>query len=81
MDHSHNYTASQARDNLYTLIKQASTGLIKPEITLKGADPVIMMSKIEYESWMETLSLSEAEKKAAVEPINPEELEDLDDLD
>lgn len=73
MDYSSTYTASQARDNLYSLIKQASTGLVRPEITLQGTDPVVIISKAEYEAWMETLSLSKSEKKSALELINPDE--------
>ena len=80
MNQKNTYTASQARDNLYQLVRQAASGLIKPEVTLKGVDPVIIISKSEYESWMETLSLSPAEKKAALEPINESELTDINDL-
>jgi len=74
------YTASQARDNLYNLIKDASSGLSKPEITLKGSDPVILISKSEHESWLETLSLSDRERRQALEPINESQLTDINDL-
>lgn len=74
------YTASQAREILFQLIRQTNTGLVKPEITLKGVDPVMLISKSEYESWMETLSITPSEKKAALEPINEAELIDINDL-
>jgi prevent-host-death family protein len=74
------FTASQARDNLFQLIRLATTGLIKPEITLKGVDPVIIISKAEYESWMETLSITPAERDVALEPINEDELTDINDV-
>lgn len=48
------YTASQARTNLYTLIKQAANGKKNYEIRLRGSEPVILISKSELESWLET---------------------------
>jgi prevent-host-death family protein len=51
------YTASEARKNLYSLIKSASEGLKTFEINLRGSDPVILMSKEEVESWQETLDI------------------------
>ncbi len=80
MSQTTTYTASQTRENLFQLIKQTATGLIKPEITLKGTEPVIMMSKAEYESWMETLSITQSERQAALEPIIEDELTDINDL-
>ena len=74
------YTTSQARDILYQLVRKASTGLFKPEITLKGVDPVILISKSEHDSWMETLSLTNVEKEAALEPIKEKELIDINDV-
>ncbi|MCJ7739731.1 type II toxin-antitoxin system Phd/YefM family antitoxin [Candidatus Microgenomates bacterium] len=50
-------TASQARANLYNLIKSASTGLKAYEITLQGANPVILVNKAELEAWQETLDI------------------------
>jgi PHD/YefM family antitoxin component YafN of YafNO toxin-antitoxin module len=80
MSQTSTYTASQTRDNLFRLIKKTASGLIKPEITLKGSDPVIMISKAEYESWMETLSITQVERQAALEPINQDELTDIKDI-
>jgi len=59
------YTASQARSDLYNLIRSAGKGLQSYEITLKNSDPVILISKSELESWMETLDILS----------NPEEVE------
>ncbi len=50
-------TASQARANLYNLIKSAATGLKTYEITLQGASPVILVNKAELEAWQETLDI------------------------
>ncbi len=54
---SQTLTASEARTKLYSLIKSAGTGLASFEITLKGADPVILISKSELDSWLETLDI------------------------
>ena len=52
------YTASEARKNLYSLIRQAGKGLTLYEITIRGqADSVVLMSKNELESWQETLDI------------------------
>lgn len=50
-------TASEARADLYSLIKSAGKGLKSYEITLRGEVPVVLMSKAELESWMETLDV------------------------
>ncbi len=50
-------TASEARENLYQLIKKASLGLQAFEIKLRGSEPVVLMSKSELESWEETLDI------------------------
>lgn len=50
-------TASEAREDLYTLIRTASSGLRSYEINLRGADPVVLISKSEIESWLETLDV------------------------
>ena len=51
------FTASEARRNLYNLIRIAGKGLRSYEIQLRGSDPVILMSKAELESWQETLDI------------------------
>ena len=50
-------TASEAREDLYTLIKTVSNGLRSYEINLRGANPVVLISKSEIESWFETLDV------------------------
>jgi len=59
------YTASEARKNLYKLIKSAATGLNSYEIKLRGEPSVILISKDELDSWLETLDVLS----------NPEEVE------
>lgn len=51
------YSASEARDKLYTLIKTAGTKLSAYEITLRGSEPVILINKAELEEWQETLDI------------------------
>jgi PHD/YefM family antitoxin component YafN of YafNO toxin-antitoxin module len=51
------YTASEARENLYKMIEKASGGLEAFEITHRGGKPVIMMSKDELMSWLETIEI------------------------
>ncbi|MCX6726690.1 MAG: type II toxin-antitoxin system prevent-host-death family antitoxin [Candidatus Shapirobacteria bacterium] len=51
------YTASDARQNLYSLIKKASKGLTAIEINLRNSEPVVMINKAEMESWLETLDI------------------------
>ena len=50
-------TASDARADLYNLIRETSKGLRSFEITLRDSDPVMLISKSELESWMETLDI------------------------
>ena len=60
-------SASDARSDLYNLIKKAGKGQESYEIVLRGSAPVIMMSKDEVESWMETLDvMSSPETVAAI---------------
>lgn len=51
------YNASDARQNLYTLIKTVANGLTPIEINLRNTEPVIMMSKADYDGWLETLDI------------------------
>lgn len=51
------YNASDARDNLYTLIRSAAKGLNPVEINLRGTEPVVIINKSEVESWLETLDI------------------------
>ena len=49
--------ASDAREQLYSLIKTASKGLKGYEIQLRGSDSVVLISKAELDSWQETLDI------------------------
>lgn len=62
-------TASEARQNLYSLIRRASKGLRTFEIKLRGVEPVVLISKEELEGWLETLDVmsSPEEVKAIAE--------------
>lgn len=60
-------TASEARENLYQIIKKASMGMQAFEIKLRGSEPVVLMSRSEIESWEETLDIMSS----------PEEVKDL----
>lgn len=52
------YSASEARKNLYKLLKNASRGFRAYEIRLRGnLDSVILINKSELESWLETLDI------------------------
>jgi antitoxin YefM len=57
--------ASDARTNLYSLIKSAAKGLRSYEINLRGHKPVVLISKEELDGWRETLDIMS----------NPEEVE------
>lgn len=57
MDSTTTFTASEARKQLYSLIRTASKGMRAYEIRLRGSDPVVLMSKAELESWQETLDI------------------------
>lgn len=60
------YNASDARQNLYTIIKTVANGLTPIEINLRNTEPVIMMSKADYDGWLETFDvmMSPSEIKA-----------------
>jgi antitoxin YefM len=58
-------SASDARADLYNLIKRASRGQESYEIVLRGSEPVIMMSKDEVERWIETLDVMSNPKLVA----------------
>ncbi|OGG03852.1 hypothetical protein A2W14_04905 [Candidatus Gottesmanbacteria bacterium RBG_16_37_8] len=51
------YTASEARKNLYNLIRSAAKGLKTYEIKLRDSDPVVLVNKAELEAWQETLDI------------------------
>ena len=62
------YTVSEARKNLYDLVKSAAKGLKTYEITLRGnKESVVLINKGELEAWQETLDiLSSPEEVKAV---------------
>jgi len=66
------YTASQARADLYTLIKKTAKNQKSYEIKLRGSNPVILISKAELESWLETQDIlnSPEEMKAIREGLS-----------
>lgn len=67
------FTASEARKQLYKLIRQASQGMRAYEIRLRGSDPVVLMSKAELESWQETLDvLSNPQERQALQQARRE---------
>lgn len=60
-------TVSDARANLYEVVKEAGQGLINYEITQKSGQSVVLMSKEEYEGLLETMDiLSNPEEAAAI---------------
>ncbi|HLD25872.1 MAG TPA: type II toxin-antitoxin system Phd/YefM family antitoxin [Candidatus Andersenbacteria bacterium] len=50
-------TATEARKNLYALIRQANKPGERVTITLAGEEPVVLMPQEEMEGWMETLEV------------------------
>lgn len=50
-------SATEARKQLYKLIRAAGKPGAKVTITLEGYPPVVMMSQEELEGWMETLEV------------------------
>lgn len=69
MDDVSTLTASEARQNLYSLIKKAAKGLKTYEIRLRGAAPVVLIGKQELEGWLETLDIM----------ANPEEVKAIEE--
>ena len=63
MLNSSTITASEARDDLYNLIRTASKGLRSFEIKLRGVSPVLLVSKEELEGWMETIDIMNSPKE------------------
>lgn len=66
--HTTTYTVSEARKNLYDLVKSAVKGLETFEIRMRGEEEsVILINKSELEAWQETLDiLSSSEEIKAV---------------
>ena len=78
-------TASEAREDLYNIIRKASKGLSSFEIKLRGAEPVILISKDEIEGWLETWDIMNspeeveaiAEGRKSKKTISHEEMKKL----
>lgn len=52
------FTVSEARENLYDLVRTASRGLKTYEITIRGEDDsVVLINRSELEAWQETLDI------------------------
>jgi len=51
------FTATEARKNFYQLLRQAAKPGARITITLKGEDPLVIMSQDELDGWMETLAI------------------------
>lgn len=52
------YTVSEARKNLYDLVRDASSGVKTFEIKLRGSnESVVLINKSELEAWQETLDI------------------------
>lgn len=60
------YTASDARANFYTLLRDASVGVASFEITNKYGEAAVLISKEEYDSWQETLDILQSPAEMAV---------------
>lgn len=73
MIHTSTITASEARANLYSIIRKASKGFVSFEIKLRGIEPVVLISKEELEGWLETLDiLSSPEEVEAIKEAKKE---------
>lgn len=71
------YTASDARKNFYSLVRDTAIGAYTPTISLRDSGTVVMMSLEEYESWQETLDVMSDSK--LVTDINEATQESVDD--
>lgn len=60
-------TVSEARENLYDLVRAASRGLKTYEITLRGEDDsVVLINRSELEAWQETLDILSSHEEIRV---------------
>lgn len=68
------HTASEARENLFDLLRSAGTGAIAHQINLRSGASVVLISKEELEGWMETLDImSSPEEVKSIQKFNPNE--------
>lgn len=56
------YSASDARKNLYSILKDAGAGLQTYEVTQRNGQSVVMMSKEDFEGWQETIDIMSDDK-------------------
>lgn len=59
-------TASEARQNLNNLIRKVSTGHRIFEIKLRGVDSAVLISKRQFEGWLETLDILSSPEEVKV---------------
>ena len=50
-------TYSSLRENLSSVMEKIEQDSIVCEVTRRGKEPLVMMTKSDYDSWMETLHL------------------------
>ena len=68
------HTASEARKNLFDLIKSAGTGAVAHQINLRDGKSVILISREELDGWLETLDImSNPEEVKAIRSFKPNE--------
>ena len=81
MNYSTTLTASETRENLYSIIKSASLGLKSFIINLRGSDPVVLISQKELESWQETLDILQNKKEITTTRLAKKEKKNISHLD
>jgi PHD/YefM family antitoxin component YafN of YafNO toxin-antitoxin module len=81
MNYSTTLTASETRENLYSIIKSASLGLKSFIINLRGSDPVVLISQKELESWQETLDILQNKKEITTIRLAKKEKKNISHLD
>lgn len=62
--HTIQVSASEARKQLYSLVKAVGKKGSGYEITLQGSKPVLLISKEDFESWQETFDILMNTKEA-----------------
>ena len=68
------HTASEARENLFDLLRSAGTGAVAHQINLRSGASVVLISKEELEGWLETLDImSNPEEVAAIQKFSLDE--------
>jgi len=57
------YNASQAREHFYSILKDAAIGQVYEVNSREMIEPVVIVSRSEYDSWQETLDLLASPKE------------------